>query len=342
MPQSQALTVHPQLERNLRVLTSVIRRTLSNALHPEIFAFASSIVRDPAILKLAIIVDQDSSERWPNANRLASPSDSCTLAVVDRTADVRLAARELAAASLAFGGSSPYAPDVVLVNEFARKDFLQALVEESRRIMNQNGPNENDTNELTKGQKVTNEIKALKEIDPDMRIIIQHPKLAIVEVVKRHADVVRSKRSMPLLTVYAVKSLDDAIDFISNANPGPALATYHFGSGYVGKYLAQFIDARISLVNHIPRELLVGPAHPAGYAVDPLSRYNVEMFTLPRPTFIRKPATASRLITIMASADGSAARILLSEALSPLKSMKRKPGGGVGMNACLSFFLVLC
>lgn len=287
-------------------------------------------------------MDQDSSERWPSANRLASPSDSCTLAIVDRTADVRLAAHELAAASLAFGGSSPYAPDVVLVNEFARKDFLQALVEETRRIMDQNGRNESVEHELTKGQRVTNEIKSLKKIDPNMRVIIQEPKLAIVEVVRRHADIVRFKRSMPLLTVYAVKSLDDAIDFVSSANAGPALAAYHFGNDHVGKYLAQFIDARISLVNQIPRELLVGPAHPEGYAVDPLWRYNVDMFTLPRPTLIRKPATATRLVEIMASTDGKIVRRLLDEALSPMKSMKRKPGGGVGMIAFVSFSLVLC
>lgn len=342
MLQTQALTVHSQLERNLRVLTSVIRRALSGALHPDIFAFASSIVHDPAILKSAIIVDQDSSERWPNASRLASPSDSCTLAVIDRTADVRLAARELAAASLAFGGSSPYAPDVVLVNEFAKKDFLQALVEETRRVMDQNGLNESQRNELTKGQRVTNEIRSLKEIDPNIRIIIQEPNLVIVEMVRGHVDIVRFKRSIPLLTVYAIKSLDDAIDFVSSANAGPALAAYHFGNGHVGKYLAQFIDARISLVNHILRELLVGPANPAGYAVDPRSRYNVEMFTLPRPTFIRKPATASRLAEVMASTDGTTVRRLLDEALSPMKSMKRKPGGGVGMIACFSFSLALC
>lgn len=342
MLRSQALTVHSQLERNLRVLTSVIRRALSGALHPDNFAFASSIVHDPTILEYAIIVDQDSSERWPNANRLASPSDSCTLAIVDRTADVQFAARELAAANLAFGGSSPYAPDVVLVNEFARKDFLQALVEETRRIMDQNGLNESEKNELKNGQRVTNEMRFLKEIDPDMRVIIQEPKLAIVEVVRRHADIVRFKRSMPLLTVYAVKSLDDAIDFVSSANVGPALAAYHFGNGHVGKYLAQFIDARISLVNHIPRELLVGPAHPAGCAVDPLWRYDVDMFTLPRPAFIRKPATASSSVGIMASTDGTAVRRLLDEALSPMKSMKRKPGGGVGMIACFPFSLVSC
>lgn len=48
------------------------------------------------------------------------------MAVVDRTADVDLAARAIAAARFGFGGTSPYAPDLVLVNEFVKRDFFEA------------------------------------------------------------------------------------------------------------------------------------------------------------------------------------------------------------------------
>lgn len=42
-------------------------------------------------------------------------------------------------ARFAFGGRSPYAPDVVLVNEFAKEAFLTAAVGESIRYMAEGG-----------------------------------------------------------------------------------------------------------------------------------------------------------------------------------------------------------
>jgi hypothetical protein len=98
------------------------------------------------------------------------------------------------------------------------------------------------------------------------------------------------------------------------------------------------VDARVSFVNQIPRELLVGPAHPASHPVDPSTRYTVDMFTLARPAFIQSTATSSEIAGLLSAANGSAAQKFLEQALSPLKAMKRKPGGGVGM-FFLSFVL---
>ena len=119
-----------QLENNLRTLTRVLRETLKTALHPDTFAIASSPIRDAAILNSAIHIDQNSSENVPKANHLASPSRSRAFAVVDRTSDVKTAARELVAARFAFGGSSPYAPDLVLVNDCLHEVLLYELIDE--------------------------------------------------------------------------------------------------------------------------------------------------------------------------------------------------------------------
>lgn len=48
------------------------------------------------------------------------------VAVVDGSADIDAAAKAITAARFSFGGRSPYAPDLVLVNEFAKKDFFEA------------------------------------------------------------------------------------------------------------------------------------------------------------------------------------------------------------------------
>ena len=53
--------------------------------------------------------------------------------MVDRTADFSQAAKHLIRARFSFKGESPYAPDVVLVNEFCMKDFCNAALQEASR-----------------------------------------------------------------------------------------------------------------------------------------------------------------------------------------------------------------
>lgn len=248
--------------------------------------------------------------------------------MIDRTADVKLAARELVAARFAFGGSSPYAPDLVLVNEFVKQEFLQAVREESHKL----GANGKEDAKGKRGaaSRVSGAVEALKKADSRLQVIVQEASTTVVELTTRRAEMLEVKTDAPILTVHAVKSLDDAIDFIGSAE-GPALAAYHFGNPQVGKYLAQFVDARVSFVNQIPRELLIGPAHPASYAVEPSARYTVEMFTLARPAFIQAAKSSDEIAAVLASTSQSAAQKLLEQALAPLVAMKRKPGGGVGM-----------
>lgn len=48
------------------------------------------------------------------------------MAIVDRSADIEAAAQAITTARFSFGGYSPYAPDLVLVNEFVKKEFFEA------------------------------------------------------------------------------------------------------------------------------------------------------------------------------------------------------------------------
>lgn len=299
---------------------------LTTALHPDTFAVASTPIRDQSLLEKTIHVDQASYETDHKVRNLSSPAFSRVFAVVDRTADVKLAARELVAARFAFGGSGPYAPDLVLVNEFVKQDFLQAVGEESRKL---GGGDKGDMK--GKRSRVSETIDELKKLDERLRIVVQESSTTVVELTARRSEMLDIKTDAPVLTVHTVKSLDDAIDFIGSAESAPALAAYHFGNPQVGKYLAQFVDARASFVNQIPRELLVGPAHPAAHAVDPSRRYTVEMFTLARPAFIQPAKSSQEIAAVLASTNEFAAQTLLQQALAPLAAMKRKPGGGVGM-----------
>jgi acyl-CoA reductase-like NAD-dependent aldehyde dehydrogenase len=73
---------------------------------------------------------------------------------------------------------------------------------------------------------------------------------------RRSASLLKNKISEPVLLVHAVKSLDDAIDFINNDGGSELLAAYHFGGNAQGKYLSQFVASQVSYINHIPAELL--------------------------------------------------------------------------------------
>lgn len=54
---------------------------------------------------------------------------------MDRTANLEEAAQALLTARFSFNGTSPYAPDVVLVNEFVKKAFLNAVIRKSIDFM---------------------------------------------------------------------------------------------------------------------------------------------------------------------------------------------------------------
>lgn len=61
---------------------------------------------------------------------IVSDPDARVVAIVERDADLETAAKSLVAARFALGGRSPYAPDVVLVNEWVKKDFLAAVLQQ--------------------------------------------------------------------------------------------------------------------------------------------------------------------------------------------------------------------
>lgn len=125
------------MERTLRLLPGLVEGLLREALDPDIVEVAQGKVEDAEFLATCLRVVQigDLSERPLAGSILFSPSQALVVGVVDRTADLEDAAKALVGARMGFGGSSPYAPDVVLVNEFVKKDFLNAVVRHSIRFL---------------------------------------------------------------------------------------------------------------------------------------------------------------------------------------------------------------
>lgn len=124
-----------QLENTLLEVPILIRKLLKAALDPNIIEFVTSRATDADLGPNHIRVFQSDipptdfpSPSASSSIPLVSPSQSRVVAVVDRTANLTKAAEALVTARLSFGGKSPYAPDLILVNEYVKRDFLAAII----------------------------------------------------------------------------------------------------------------------------------------------------------------------------------------------------------------------
>lgn len=123
-----------QLEANLQQTPVLLRKLLVKIHDPEAVGCVSS-TPDASVLDQCLFVDQ-AGERDHAApvkarfGALLSPPEPMAVAVVDRTADIPGAARELAQTRLLFAGKSAQAVDLVLVNEYVAERFAERLAVE--------------------------------------------------------------------------------------------------------------------------------------------------------------------------------------------------------------------
>lgn len=117
------LTTLQQLSDTLLQIDTILRTLLTKALDINTFSIVKEGV-DKLEKDGALLVDQPSLV--PSQSQLSSSANARCVAVVDRSADIDAAAKAITTARFSFGGSSPYAPDLVLVNEFVKKEFFEA------------------------------------------------------------------------------------------------------------------------------------------------------------------------------------------------------------------------
>lgn len=303
------------------------------ALESDTFAVISS-TPSPESLSPCLEVLQDTPVNRPSYSQLVSPK-SKTIAVIDRTADLALAAEQLVTARFAFGGTSPYAPDLVFVNEFIKKQFSEHVLKHSIRFFtNSNGiANGSSTaREFKKTSRVAEALHALSDSKTwKLHIITQGDNGAIVELSNLSALPPKSKQ--PVFNISPITSLEHAISLIDEDldMPYTLLAAYHFGTPSTGKYLSQFVNADASFVNHIPFRLLVGPSAPSFHPIDVEKRYIAEHFTRVSPAYILPPVSQAAMSKLDASKDSRrAAAELLAKATEEIKEKKRAEWIAIG------------
>lgn len=275
----------------------------------DIFAVATSPLNSSIHKERTISVRQTVNAACPSSHELVSPANTSVVAVVDRSADIKAAASEIIQARSSFCGRSPYAPRVVFVDEFFLQEFVDA--------MNPRHYEDGRVNVLDKSQSLKLDFHArtgttLSVADVDLRQIIQ------------------TKASTAVTHILPIRSLDHAIDLLSETQTTSYMAAYHFCNLQTAKYLSQFVSAEVTFVNQIPPMLLIGPAAPTGHKFELEHRYSASLFSCQRPAFVRPSPSCRKLTTALRSSDDDSAQKLLREAIEPLKVMKRSDGGGVG------------
>ncbi|TVY12938.1 Aldehyde dehydrogenase family 3 member B1, partial [Lachnellula arida] len=110
-------------------LDQALMEILPSALDRDTFFASHTRLTNEQVSQIDLTVDQMSTASVSNSNQLLSQPEARTLAVVDRTANIGLAAREIATARLPPYNTSPYSPDFVIVNTFVVEEFVAACME---------------------------------------------------------------------------------------------------------------------------------------------------------------------------------------------------------------------
>ena len=121
-----------QTPQSLLLTPRLVLDIIAGALDDDIFTTTHAPVSDADVNHPHIRVVQSGSANddgpRPAHHLVSEPEMARVVAVVERDADVDAAAQEVVRARFALRGRAPYAVDLVLVNEWVRREFLEAVV----------------------------------------------------------------------------------------------------------------------------------------------------------------------------------------------------------------------
>ena len=165
-----------QLPQTTMALPALLRQILPDALDHDTFAITSQRP-DKSFLSKALMVVQTGAD---GSNGLISPAIARSVAIVDRTGMVAEAAESLVAARFALGGRSTYCPDVVLVNEFVMKPFVEAIIQHASKYL----AGDNEARQTPTSPRRSGVLDAIQK-DRTARILVSGSNWGVVEVQDR-------------------------------------------------------------------------------------------------------------------------------------------------------------
>ncbi|KAH7125486.1 hypothetical protein B0J11DRAFT_580030 [Dendryphion nanum] len=320
-----------ELQNTILKTPKLLQQIIFESLDREAFGIVSA--RAPVkYLAHCVVVDQntDLTLGGISPRRVLSSPAHRSIAVVDRTGDVELAAKEIVASRSAFGGATPYAVDLVIVNEFVLERFNTAAaraLNEVREREKAKGARDMESEPNRRIKLSNSKIISEAEKDDNVKWVGGDSNLGLLQVLNRDHPLARSRlTSSRVVFVHPTTSLDDSIDLLSTDHQQeiPIAALYLFSADREAKYLSQYIANQATYVNHIPAQLLIGPRTPFDYPINLQQRYTHDMFEIPSPQIV--PSARSHLTsTILKKAS-----FIDSIARKPLKDMGQPPSGAWG------------
>ncbi|KAF7891123.1 uncharacterized protein EAF02_001448 [Botrytis sinoallii] len=301
---------------------SILKELLPQALNNDTFYISPRNLQDSSILESALLVDQASDSSTSNINQLISKSSNRTVAVVDRTADIESAAKSIVTTRFSFQGTSAYSPDLVIVNEFVKSDFIEACTRHASKFFSSNSSTQSRQNDgISATKKHSGKLKTKSKsqlLDPITLFLA--------------STITEMKISGCNLLIMGTTSLLDAI--MTQKSKSPLLALYIFSDLSTAKFLAQHFNASTSYVNHIPLHLLVGPAAPSTpLPIPAFHKYSVEIFSSSCPQYTALPPEDFLLLNKVL-AGGSEGHELLKKtresAVKALPETGQAPGHAIG------------
>jgi hypothetical protein len=147
----------------------VLRELLPDGLDCDTFYISKTKLEQSSLPASTIVVDQVSDIAMPTLDVLASNPSIRTIAVVDRGADIEVAAKAIVSARFSFQGTSPYSPDIVLVNDFVKNEFVGACAQYASKFYAATGsPNKSPSSR----ESDISSMKAFKDAEANNQISI--------------------------------------------------------------------------------------------------------------------------------------------------------------------------
>ncbi len=155
-------------------LTGKLRQLLVDSLDADIFAVSDSRPPSSFLRHCTLVLQEEGRHGNDNPHEVDTLTSkySRIIAVVDRGADLAQAAAATVRACFSRGGNLPYAPELVLVNEFVFDKFISYMLEclsqqstaddkESRRYANKRKPQSQDWQEISENLSKSNGVRVI-------------------------------------------------------------------------------------------------------------------------------------------------------------------------------------
>lgn len=170
-----------------------------------------------------VLVDQTSTETISKSNRLLTHSNGRTLAVVDRTADIALAAQTLASTRLPPYNTSPYSPDLVIVNNFAIEEFVDVCLKYAESI-SEFSPGKDSSSLLISDSESKGKLKIHASKTSQLKILVLQDRYELLSPAAsfstnspRSSELLSTKMTGPYLLVLPSTSTTDTVSSQFNA-----------------------------------------------------------------------------------------------------------------------------